>query len=91
MIWLTWRQFRLSALAVLVALAAYAVALATTGQQLAELHHPGEVLRATLSATGRRVLTVGADERARLFACELCVGLRPLVRLARSRVVARLR
>jgi hypothetical protein len=37
MIWLTWRQFRVSALAVLVALLAAAVALAVTGPQLADL------------------------------------------------------
>jgi ABC-2 family transporter protein len=37
MIWLTWRQFRLSALVVLVTLAGFAVALAVTGPQLADL------------------------------------------------------
>ncbi len=37
MIWLTWRQFRVSALAVLGALATFAVALAITGPQLADL------------------------------------------------------
>jgi len=38
MIWLTWRQLRLSALVVLVGLAAYAVALAATRGQLADLY-----------------------------------------------------
>jgi hypothetical protein len=37
MIWLSWRQLRVSALAVLLALAAVAVALAVTGPQLADL------------------------------------------------------
>jgi hypothetical protein len=37
MIWLSWRQFRVSALAVLVAVAAAAIALAVTGPQLADL------------------------------------------------------
>lgn len=37
MIWLTWRQFRVSALAVLTALVAAVVALALTGPQLSDL------------------------------------------------------
>ena len=39
MIWLTWRQFRASALALLGALAAGVVVLAITGPQLADLWH----------------------------------------------------
>jgi hypothetical protein len=38
MTWLTWRQFRVSALAVLLAIAAFAVVLAVTGPQLADLY-----------------------------------------------------
>jgi hypothetical protein len=38
MTWLTWRQFRVSAVVVLAALAAFAVVLAVTGPQLADLY-----------------------------------------------------
>ena len=41
MTWLTWRQFRVSALAVLLALAAFAVAVAVTGPQLGDLYSQG--------------------------------------------------
>ena len=41
MIWLTWRQFRLSALPVLGLVIAAAVALAVTGPQLADLFTDG--------------------------------------------------
>ena len=62
---------------------------AQTGQEIAGLHHPFDVMAATLDRNGRRVLTVDSGGRARLFRCETCVPLDDLVRLARSRLLTR--
>jgi len=47
MIWLTWRQFRVQALSVLVLLAGLAVALAVTGPQLYDLYRDGGLAACT--------------------------------------------
>ena len=47
MIWLTWRQFRVQALSVLVLLAGLAVTLAVTGPQLYDLYRDGGLAACT--------------------------------------------
>jgi hypothetical protein len=47
MIWLTWRQFRVQALSVLVLLAGLAVALAVTGPRLYDLYRDGGLAACT--------------------------------------------
>ncbi len=64
---------------------------AQTGQELALFQHPAAVAEATFDRDGRRVLTLAADYRARVFRCDTCLPLDQLVRLARSRIVAGLR
>ncbi len=61
---------------------------ALTGQELAVFQHPAAVTEATFDRDGRRVLTLAADFRARVFRCDTCLSLDGLVRLARSRLVA---
>jgi WD40 repeat protein len=62
-----------------------------TGQEIARFEHPDAVLSVTFDRSGRRVLTLSNDQRARVFACKPCARLDALVRLGRSRVVAALR
>jgi len=62
MTWLTWRQFRVSALVVLLALAAYAVVLAVTGPQLSDLYKQdpsGFFARLSLDTPKEAVFHVG--------------------------------
>jgi hypothetical protein len=75
MIWLTWRQFRVSALTVLSALAAYAVVLAVTGPQLSDLYRQGPsdfFARLSLDGAKQTVFILGT---AFVYALPAIVGV----------------
>jgi len=75
MTWLTWRQFRVSALAVLIALAAFAVVLALTGPQLADLYRdaPEDFFsRLGLDGTKQAVFSIGT---ALVYAVPAVIGV----------------
>ena len=95
MIWLTWRQFRVQAVAVLGALAAAAVLLAVTGPQLADMfrrhgdrllrparprrHQDGDLRRRDWSSSTLVPAVVGVFWGAPLVARELEAGTHRLV------------
>jgi len=48
--------------------------------------HTGPLLAATFDGTGRRISTVGSDGSMRAYRCEVCGGMKDLLRLARTRL-----
>jgi hypothetical protein len=59
MIWLTWRQFRIQALTVYGAVAAFAVVLAVTGPRLVDLQRAGGSIFDQLTSTDRGLFNAG--------------------------------